>query len=322
MKINYPIKYAAMPIIEQVGWVPGLHEMERDYDVVCYIVSKCYLISDLIKYKEDGNAVREYEVVFPYKPGEFNRWQRVAPQYNLINGYSTNSIKVNEVFDSYEEALNYATGKNEKLCEKSWVYLPYSRDVVEKIQEKKDEFETRLAEYKKLEEQILFNTNDMIIGGNRKLNNVIRFSNTEARVLSCSIYDILQLFDNEKFVVYSISLEQYNNLIKLVDEGKKEDIKSATKHAIGLLTHKEKDGVIKFAKEDGTGAYYLKKNSISYDDKLEKVTKNDFENLDEDTLIFYTTETIDDLMNSYKKYSEIDLRELGESSIKKVKRYV
>ena len=49
MKINYPVKYALMPIIEQVGWTHGLHELERDYDVVYYVVSKCYLINDTKK---------------------------------------------------------------------------------------------------------------------------------------------------------------------------------------------------------------------------------------------------------------------------------
>ena len=322
MKINYPIKYVVMPIIEQVGWYPGLHEMERDYDVVCYIVSKCYLIGDLTKYKENGSVIREYEVVFPYQLGDFGRWKRVKPSYN-IHGYLTNSNKVDKVFNSYEEALEVATDKNEKLCEKSWVYLPCSKDIMEKIQEKKDEFDVKLAEYKVLEEQILVNTNDMLIGENKKLNNVIRYSNNDMKVLSCSIYEVLQLFDNKKFVVYNVSLEQYNNLIKLIGEGKNDDIKSATKQAKGLLIHKEKDGVIKLAvEEERTGAYYLKNNCINYDDKLEKVTKDDFENIDEDTLVFYTTETVEDLMNSYKKYPEINLRELGESSIKKVKRHV
>ena len=38
--------------------------------------------------------------------------------------------------------------------------------------------------------------------------------------------------------------------------------------------------------EEDTGAYYLKNNNISYDWELEKVTKEDFENIDEDTLVF------------------------------------
>ena len=71
MKYNYPVKYAAMPIIEQVGWSQGLNELERNYDVICYIVSKCYLLSDKTKYKENGKKEKEYEVVFPYQKGEY-----------------------------------------------------------------------------------------------------------------------------------------------------------------------------------------------------------------------------------------------------------
>ena len=193
---------------------------------------------------------------------------------------------------------------------------------MEKIQEKQDEFDTKLAEYKVLEQHMLVNTNDMVIGENRKLNNVVRYLNNEMKILFCSIYGILQLFDNEKFVFYSISLEQYNNLIKLISEGKKDDIKSVTSQVQGLLTHKKKDDVIKLAVEDGTGAYYLKNNNISYDCELEKVTKEDFENIDEDMLVFYTTETMEDLMNCYIEHLEIDLRELRESSVKKVKKHI
>ena len=48
MKYNYPVKYAAMPIIEQVGWSQGLNELERNYDVICYIVSKFHPLMFLI----------------------------------------------------------------------------------------------------------------------------------------------------------------------------------------------------------------------------------------------------------------------------------
>ena len=319
MKINYPIKYAAMPIIEQVGWSHGLHELEREYDVVCYIVSKCYLISDLTKYTEDGRNVKQFEVVFPYQPGEFSRWKRVVPTYNAC-GYPIDSNKVDVIFDSYEEALKYATEKNEKLCEKSWIYLRCTKDIMEKIQEKKDEFDSKLAEYKVLEEQILANTYDMEIGKNKQLTNVIKIVNNSGRVLSCSIYEILNLFDRDKFVAYSISKEQYTNIIKLINEEKIEDIKSMTGAHQGLLLHKEKDDFIKLAIEEGCGAYYIQNNSVNYDVNLDKVTIKSFENIDEDTLIFYTTETIDDLLNSYKKHSEIDLREVKGPVLKKTKK--
>ena len=35
MKLNYPIVYALMPIVEPAGWVPGLNELERQYDTAC-----------------------------------------------------------------------------------------------------------------------------------------------------------------------------------------------------------------------------------------------------------------------------------------------
>lgn len=320
MKINYPIKYAAMPIIEQVGWSHGLHELEREYDVVCYIVSKCHLISDLTKYTEDGRSIKQYEVVFPYQPGEFNRWQRVTPTYNLIHGYCINGNKVDVIFDKYEETLNFVTAKNEELCEKTYIYLPYSENYAAKIQEKKDEFTIRLNKYKLLEQQILLYTKDMKIGENKELTNIIKITNNNGGVLSCSIYEALKLFDSEKFVVYSISQEQYSNLIKLISEEKIDDIKSAIGPAQGLVLHKSKDDFIKLAIEEGCGAYYIQNNSISYDCKLDKVTQKSFENIDDDTLIFYTTETVDDLLKSYKKHLEINLTEIQGPTLKKTRK--
>lgn len=220
MKINYPIKYAAMPIIEQVGWTHGLHELEREYDIVCYIVSKCYLISNLTKYIENGQIVKQYEIVFPYQPSEFSKWQRVTPSYNLINGYCINGNKVDKIFDTYEDALSFATKKNEKLCKNSYMYLPYSEDYASKIQTKKDEFNEKLSKYKLLEEQILFNTQDMEIGKNKELANVIEIANNKGRVLSFNIYEILNAFDRNKFVVYNISKEQYKTLTTLINEEK------------------------------------------------------------------------------------------------------
>ena len=52
-----------------------------------------------------------------------------------------------------------------------------------------------------LEEQILLHTEDMEIGKSKELTNVIKIVNNSGRVLSCSIYDILQLFDNYGFVL-------------------------------------------------------------------------------------------------------------------------
>lgn len=135
-----------------------------------------------------------------------------------------------------------------------------------------------------------------------------------------SIYEILRLFDSDRFAIYNISKEQYDKLVKLIKENKLDDIKSVTLPNQGLVLHKEKDDFIKLAIEKTTGAYYIQNNYINYDDNLDKVTSKFFENLDKDVLKFYTTETIDDLLNSYKKYSEINLEEVKETTLKKVKK--
>lgn len=172
--VNYPVKYAAMPIIEQVGWTHGLNELERNYDVVCYIISKCYLLNDSTKYKEDGQVVKDYEVVFPYQRVDYGIWERTIPSFNLYDDdYCTNSNKVDFVFNSYEEALKYTTIKNDELRKKAYVYLPYSEDIAEKIQEKKDEFDDKLSKYKMLEQHIFFHTNDLEINKRTELDKVV-----------------------------------------------------------------------------------------------------------------------------------------------------
>ena len=135
MKVNYPIKYCAMPIMEQVGWINGVYGLERKDDIVCYIVSKCYLISDLTKYTESGNTIKQYEVVFPYKKDNFDRWQRIIPSYNLY-GNCMNANKVDVIFDSYEKALNFVMIKNNEICKES-CNMPYTEDYLEKIEDKK-----------------------------------------------------------------------------------------------------------------------------------------------------------------------------------------
>lgn len=136
MKYNYPVKYAAIPIIEQVGWSHGMNELERKYDVACYIVSKCYLINDITKYKENGKSEKEYEVVFPYQKEQYYHWQRAEPSFNY-NHACTNSNFVEKVFDNYEDALDFAIQKNKELCNKTWIYLPYTEDLECQIAEKR-----------------------------------------------------------------------------------------------------------------------------------------------------------------------------------------
>ena len=111
MKNNYPIKYAAMPIIEQTG-------RDSEYRVVCYIVSKCYVVGREEKYNMSGNTECKYKVVFPYERDNLHRYlSRVEPSYNCY-GECRNSTNVDKVFDSFEEAREDALKKNKKIVNK------------------------------------------------------------------------------------------------------------------------------------------------------------------------------------------------------------
>jgi hypothetical protein len=318
MKINYPVKYAAMPIIEQVGFSHGVNELKRKYDIVCYIVSKCYLLNNSTKYKEDGHGYKEYEVVFPYQIGEFKNWNRTIPNFNLINGICINSNIVDFVSNSYEEVLQYTEIKNEELCRKSCITLPYTNDIAKKFQEKKDEFYNRLSKYKMLEQQILLNTDDLEIEKRKDLNRVLRFKNNKLNILSCNLYEVIQLYDDTKFVVYTLTQEQYDKLLKLTSELEISNIESIIGNTEGLLVHKSNDSIMRIVNPNIDGVYYIDEDKqLHYSDKFNKVTKDEFENIDEDTHIFYTTENTFDLMNSYKRYEEIDLSKVQGPVLKK-----
>ena len=317
MKINYPIKYAAMPIIEQVGWSHGLNELEREYDVVCYIVSKCYLLKDSTKYMENGKSIKEYEVVFPYQSNGNGKLTRTIPEFNLFSYACTNSNKTDGVFDTYEEALVHATEKNEKLCEKTWMWLPYSSDLLEKIHAKKEEFSSRLAKYKKLERQMLLYTKDLEVNKKTMLNEVISFENNKIKVLSCNLYEAIHMFRDTGFVVFTVTQEQYERLLEVARLGNANDLRfiGPTKC---LLMHEEKRSEMYIINKNAEGIYYLDENgSLHYQ---AKGTLPEFKSIDESTYVLYTTETFEDVMNSYKSHKAIDLSKIKGPSLKKVQK--
>ena len=80
------------------------HEFDREYETVCYIVSKCYLVNKNEKYTSKGNVETCFSVVCPYKRDMYDTWVRCVPTYNLLSGLCTNSFYVEEIFDTYEEA--------------------------------------------------------------------------------------------------------------------------------------------------------------------------------------------------------------------------
>lgn len=172
-ELNYPIKYAILGIEEQVGWQPGLHEMEREYDVCGYIVSKVYVVGENIKYNRDGTYSKDYQVVFPFSC--MTDREKQTPKYNIYY-QCYNSVSVSQIFDDVDDAKSAANDKNSELRYKS--YLPYysnkDMSLTEKILKGLAEFDERLKKYLDFESFILSETIDMEITSDKKTKSRIR----------------------------------------------------------------------------------------------------------------------------------------------------
>ena len=107
-ELNYPIKYAIQELTIQGGFTQNYEEI-----TLGFIVSKCYVINQNIKYLQNGTFETIYKVVFPYKDIDSFRYslsghhhyneEPSIPKYNYCRE-CTNSNKVSELFDTYEEA--------------------------------------------------------------------------------------------------------------------------------------------------------------------------------------------------------------------------
>ncbi len=164
-ELKYPIKYAVMPIEEQIGWYPGLNELEREYDVVVNIVSKCYVIREEKEYLQDGTFKIKYEVVFPFQKKDkiyIGGFEPVIPEYNFYS-QCTNSIFVNQLFNSFDEAQVVADQANEEILHHTIGILPYNEDFQKNLKVTKEKHQETLDRYKKIEETIEQKTCDMKI---------------------------------------------------------------------------------------------------------------------------------------------------------------
>lgn len=316
MKYNYPVKYAAMPIIEQVGWSQGLNELERNYDVICYIVSKCYLLSDKTKYKENGKKEKEYEVVFPYQKRQYYNWKRVVPSFNF-NYNCTNSDFVKEVFDNYEKALEFVTQKNKELCKKTWGYLPYIEDLDSQISKKIEEFNDKLSRYKMLEQQILINTSDLKQSSVKELNKLIMNTKDEIKVLSSSLYEYLKC--SYKCIVYSISQEQYDKLVTLINNQDISNVLNVIEDASPILYHdyeasKEKIMVIN---KNGDVLYFIDEYGTLESNNEQKIPSIELSAIGNETRHLFTTETLEDIVLSFKSHKCINPNEIQGPILKK-----
>ena len=317
MKCNYPVKYASMPIIEQIGWDVGLNELERSYGVVCYIVSKCYVLSDKTKYKENGKSVKEYEVVFPYQNEKHYSWKRVMPEFNLINYTCTNSNLVDKVFDNYEEALEFTTEKNKKICDETLSYLPYTENSTEQASKKIEEFNDKLSKYKMLEQQILINTSDLDQANVKELKKVIRSSKGKMEILSRNLYEYLKFSSVSDFIVYSVSQKQYDNLIALDDNQDPYEISKIIGNINPLLYNDSNNQNIMVINNTRNILYYIDEWENLDSSNEQKISSIELSSIPDEIECLFTTETFEDIILSFKEHKHIELDKIQGPILKK-----
>lgn len=148
---KYPIKYAIMPITKYDRLNFGLEESLRRDETICYIVSKCFLISEKIDYFKDGSSKKMFVVVFPCMQDGKEKFLGCNSAGNFIS-----TTNVDLIFDDYEEVKDLAYKMNEELFVKrisSKINFEYDRE--------REKFEQVLELYKLIEENILENTKNL-----------------------------------------------------------------------------------------------------------------------------------------------------------------
>jgi hypothetical protein len=300
MKNNYPIKYAVMPIIRQTGWVSGMNELEREYADVAYIASKCYLVKENKKYKANGEKEILYEVVFPYRDGNYGYWCRVEPEYNLSNCINSNLL--DKVYDTYEEAQKAAKEKNNELLAKQTWYIAFNSKYKKEYNQITKEYKERLAVFKNLEKLIEEKTGDLVVDEQIKEQSVIIYSDNKKKKLLENIYFVINLWSDNNFCVYGLTSEEYEQIAKDIKDGKPID-KYMKK---SLMVNDPASKTIKISNPNNSSdCAYLSSNTLTFV-RDKNLSEKNFDSSNS-KIIFFTLETYEDIIKSFvTKYMDND----------------
>lgn len=120
---KYPVKYGVLLIKEKGGWVNNYEDIE-----ICYIVSKCYVIEESIKYYMDGSSKHINKVFFPFNSYDDikSRTKYIEPAKLHIDyyGYPLDMSIIDNLFDTFEEAKEDSNEKNEFLRQMLSLKIP------------------------------------------------------------------------------------------------------------------------------------------------------------------------------------------------------
>lgn len=130
MEINYPIKYALLPIESTKNGETFVNK---------HIVSKCFVIEETTKYGA-SDVKKDYVVVFPYYYCSRNgMWLINRSLTELLSGASLElndiaSVNTSAVFDTYEEAEEYLKN-NANSYQLFDEYINISKETIDYVDE-------------------------------------------------------------------------------------------------------------------------------------------------------------------------------------------
>ena len=276
MKNNYPIKYAVIPINE--------YNNKYGNEIVCYIVSKVYLVSEELNYNIYKKDEKIYNIVSPYDYADFNTYKRVEPQKDF-NGRFTNIIKVDKLFDNLEDALKEKEYLNNRLLFNKKVYHSMNnkqRDLLDEA------FNNTTDYYNELERLIESNTPDLVVDSPRNMSCSIIKKDNVYKETDVSIYETIKSLKDFNYKAFSVTKKDYNKLLDSLSNNK--STKRFDKNL--LIINDGKNQVARIMKQDD---YFYINNGIIYRYKYDLIPFDD-ENYD---IVYYTTETYDDILSSY-----------------------
>ena len=151
--MNYPVKYAILT----------LKSDDINNDTKYYVVSKCYVLENSIRYFEEGKKRVLYKVVFPYPKltGDFS--VKTEPSFNN-NGDPYLYELVNRLYDDYKEAKEDANIKNNNMNLKLLSEVSLERNNwEEEVDRVQKEYDDKLNMYYEFENKLQEATSNMDI---------------------------------------------------------------------------------------------------------------------------------------------------------------
>jgi len=162
-ELKYPVKYAVLELCTDA--------FTSDI-VYVYIVSKCYVVGENIRYYSDGSSKSLYNVVFPYQ--DFSKFngsgtleKRIIPE--ILYGNICNYQQVDCLFDDYYLAKTIADEKNCESLGSLLALISVNGDKlkwINRINEVTNSFSLTLEKCNLYEQHILLESEDMNVTSN------------------------------------------------------------------------------------------------------------------------------------------------------------